>query len=79
MGRKAGTLYRGNGCRIHPDCFTCPLPDCLWGGYTGDKSVVQRESAIILFLAGERRVNVIASQMGLPSRSIRAYLRGVAG
>lgn len=20
----------GSGCKEHPDCFTCPLPDCTW-------------------------------------------------
>lgn len=25
----AGRL-RGNGCPRHPDCFSCPFPDCTW-------------------------------------------------
>jgi len=29
QGRKAGMLPYGQGCRIYPDCFTCPLPDCV--------------------------------------------------
>ena len=30
QGRKAGMLPYGNGCRLHPDCSTCPAPDCVW-------------------------------------------------
>lgn len=29
QGRKVGMLPYGNGCRLCPDCFTCPLPDCV--------------------------------------------------
>jgi len=31
QGRKAGMLPYGNGCRLYPDCFTCPgPPGCIW-------------------------------------------------
>ena len=30
QGRKADILPYGNGCKLHPDCFTCPIPDCVW-------------------------------------------------
>lgn len=30
QGRKVGMLPYGNGCKLHPSCFTCPLPDCVW-------------------------------------------------
>lgn len=30
QGRRMGMLPYGNGCRLHPDCFTCPLPECVW-------------------------------------------------
>ncbi len=33
QGKKKGELYSGNGCRLHPDCFTCPCPEfkgCVW-------------------------------------------------
>ena len=30
QGRKNGVLPHGNGCKLYPDCFTCPLPDCVW-------------------------------------------------
>ena len=29
QGRKLGMLPYGQGCRLYPDCFTCPLPDCV--------------------------------------------------
>ncbi len=29
QGRKAGMLPYGNGCKLYPDCFTCPMPDCV--------------------------------------------------
>ena len=22
-------LPYGNGCKVYPDCFTCPAPDCV--------------------------------------------------
>lgn len=28
---KDGVLPYGNGCLKHPDCFTCPFPDCTAG------------------------------------------------
>ncbi len=27
-GRKANILP--NGCKLHSECLSCPLPDCLW-------------------------------------------------
>ena len=30
QGRKAGMLPYGNGCKLHPDCFSCPVRDCVW-------------------------------------------------
>ena len=24
-----------NGCSRHPNCLTCPLPDCVWNEYRG--------------------------------------------
>ena len=29
-GRKTGTLPYGNGCKLHPNCSTCPAYDCVW-------------------------------------------------
>jgi len=26
-----GGFYSGNGCNRHPDCLTCPFPDCKAG------------------------------------------------
>ncbi len=29
---RSGKLMGGNGCKAHPDCFTCPFgpDDCRW-------------------------------------------------
>uniref|UniRef100_A0A6M3XZ03 Uncharacterized protein n=1 Tax=viral metagenome TaxID=1070528 RepID=A0A6M3XZ03_9ZZZZ len=27
-GRERAELPYGNGCPMHDDCFSCPLPDC---------------------------------------------------
>jgi len=43
QGRKAGMLPYGNGCRLHPDCSTCPAYDCVFP-YGMNK---QRQEAII--------------------------------
>lgn len=29
QGRKAGTLWYGDGCCLHNHCETCPVPDCV--------------------------------------------------
>ena len=29
VGKTSGIALRyGNGCKQHPNCFTCPFPDC---------------------------------------------------
>lgn len=25
-----GGYLGGNGCKAHPDCFTCPFKECKW-------------------------------------------------
>lgn len=44
QGRKAGELPYGNGCSLYPDCFTCPLPDCvsLYGANRKTQKVLSR-------------------------------------
>ena len=34
-------LYRGNGCRVHNDCFTCPLAVCIY-----DAPVIRHQSSV---------------------------------
>jgi len=30
-------FLHGNGCKIHADCLSCPLPDCTWQPYPKPK------------------------------------------
>ena len=41
QGRKAGMLPYGNGCRLYPDCFTCPMPDCV-SAYGANKEAQEK-------------------------------------
>ncbi len=46
QGRKASTLPYGNGCKVYPDCFTCPgPPHCVsqYGANIKDQSKTVRK------------------------------------
>ena len=40
--------YGGNGCRIHPDCFTCPLEKCIYDtGVTHPQPAVNKARGLM--------------------------------
>ena len=77
------TFYTGNGCSLHPDCFTCPFPDCTTSKplVGGEKRAVrlrlteeQREGIKSLASQGHSRVQ-IAGQLGVSRRSVGRNLK----
>jgi hypothetical protein len=41
--KEGETYYRhGMGCNYHPDCFTCPYPDCK----VGEKQMCTKNTVI---------------------------------
>jgi len=46
QGGKNHPIRTGDaGCSLHPDCFTCPFPDCRYNEPAGERSLKMRALA----------------------------------
>lgn len=66
---KAGNM----GCSLHPDCFTCPFPDCREDLVNGEQSIrvqVLAQKATWLRRQG-LRWGMIARQLGVSEVTLR--------
>lgn len=75
-------VYVPDGCRVHPSCFDCPLPDCEYSDKGKGiakiryaKAKDRREKAWKLHHEGWKNKD-IAKQLGVGCNRIRQYLRG---
>ena len=59
-----------DGCKYHPDCFTCSYPDCIIGNHT----VKLRLKAQELKAQGINK-REIAERLGKSERTIERYLK----
>ena len=67
-----------SGCKHHPDCFTCPFPDCIADAPIGvEKATRLAKKARILELYDQQHLTVpeIVRETGLSPRTIRYYIR----
>ena len=66
------TGYRDDGCEIHPQCLTCPLPRCRYdepGGLTGLLNGL-RDREIVALRSRGMAVEEIADTFGVSRRTV---------
>ena len=66
------TGYRDDGCEIHPQCLTCPLPRCRYdepGGLTGLLNGL-RDRDIVALKSRGMAVEEIADTFGVSRRTV---------
>ena len=66
------TGYRDDGCEIHPQCLTCPLPRCRYdepGGLTGLLNGL-RDREIVALKSRGVAVEEIADTFGVSRRTV---------
>jgi len=66
------TGYRDDGCEIHPQCLTCPLPRCRYdepGGLTGLLNGL-RDREIVALKSRGMAVEEIADTFGVSRRTV---------
>jgi len=66
------TRYRDDGCEIHPQCLTCPLPRCRYdepGGLNGMLNRMRDREILRLRMNGAP-VEEIADEFGVSRRTV---------
>jgi helix-turn-helix resolvase-like protein len=66
------TRYRDDGCDIHPQCLTCPLPRCRYEDPGGLKGMLNgmRDREIVRLKARGMAVEEIADEFGVSRRTV---------
>ena len=66
------TRYRDDGCDIHPQCLTCPLPRCRYEDPGGLKGLLNgmRDREIVRLKARGMPVEDIADEFGVSRRTV---------
>ena len=66
------TRYRDDGCDIHPQCLTCPLPRCRYEDPGGLKGMLNgmRDREIVRLKARGMAVEDIADEFGVSRRTV---------
>jgi len=74
------TRYRDDGCDIHPNCLTCPLPRCRYDEPGGLRALVNahRDREIVEMRLRGAGVGELAGRFGLSRRSVFRILSGPA-
>lgn len=70
------TRYRDDGCEIHPECLTCPLPRCRYDEPGGLKGVLMalRDREILRLRERGADIAEIAFRFGVSKRTIHRVL-----
>ena len=66
-----------NGCKHHPDCFSCPFDDCMEGVIYNSKRIVcqtLKAQAHALFRQG-KAVREVMDTLGVSQRTAYRYLK----
>lgn len=72
------TRYRDDGCDVHPNCLTCPLPRCRYDEPGGLRALVNahRDREIVEMRLSGAGVGELAGRFGLSRRSVFRILSG---
>jgi len=73
--------YRDDGCDIHSQCLTCPLPRCRYDEPGGVRAMLNsyRDRQILALRADGEAVDQIADRYSLSRRTVFRILSGVGG
>ena len=70
----SASVYKDDGCRIHPSCLSCPLPACIFDVTLDDQKRKARLKIIRqLYLAG-LNTNKIVGVTGLKLEVVKTLL-----
>jgi hypothetical protein len=66
------TGYRDDGCDIHPQCLTCPLPRCRYEDPGGLKGLLNgmRDREIVTLKSRGWTIEDIADEFGVSRRTV---------
>jgi Helix-turn-helix domain of resolvase len=66
------TRYRDDGCDIHPQCLTCPLPRCRYEDPGGLKGMLNgmRDREIVRMRERGMPIEEIADEFGVSRRTV---------
>ncbi len=66
------TGYQDDGCEIHPECLTCPLPRCRYDEPGGLRGLINslRDSQIVALRTRGTPVEEISEQFGVSRRTV---------
>ena len=66
------TGYQDDGCEIHPECLTCPLPRCRYDEPGGLRGLINslRDSQIVALRTRGTSVEEISEQFGVSRRTV---------
>jgi len=62
-----------NGCTHHVDCFTCPLPDCMYSSPSAMRRIA-RNKLIKMDIEAGKTIQEIADKLGLVPITVRRII-----
>jgi len=71
------STYRDRGCSEHPQCLTCPLPECRYVKGLVTMRLERRRASVIALHNEGRSVLAIARRLGMKQRIVRRDLEAV--
>lgn len=73
--------YRDDGCDVHPQCLTCPLPRCRYDEPGGVRAMLNayRDQQIVALRHDGAPVDQIAERYRLSRRTVFRVLSSAAG
>jgi len=69
---------KDNGCKLYPDCLTCPLPNCIYDTRRGKQVILNRirNAEIVRQVKLGKSSEELAEQFGVGVRTIQRALGG---
>lgn len=69
-GLPENTSYRDDGCDIHDQCLTCPLPACRYEMPPGRARALSQAAALGRLLELGRTMDEAAEELGVSRRTV---------
>ena len=69
-GLPENTSYQDDGCDIHDQCLTCPLPACRYEMPPGRARALAQAAALAQLLARGRTMDEAAVELGVSRRTV---------
>ncbi len=69
-GLPENTNYQDDGCDIHPQCLSCPLPACRYEMPPGRARALAQAAALGQLLALGRTMDEAAAELGVSRRTV---------